>query len=410
MLQKPRGTRDFLPDEMERRRLIEERMRAVARRWGYREVCTPNFEYLELFTMKSGEEIIQEMYVFEDKSGRQLTLRPEVTASVLRMYVNEGRVLPKPIRWCYFADCFRYERPQKGRYRQFWQFGVELIGADTALADAEVIMLADDLLHTSGVEFDLHVGHLAPMKHILRDLPPDDHRMVMAHLDRHDPQALGHALEAKGLGDRTELLLALSECREIDEVFEIAGDVPERPRIEETFTILDSQGIRYRPNFGIARGLDYYTGMVFEAFAPNLGAENQILGGGTYRLAYLFGGDDAASCGFAVGFDRIMVSIGDFPLEYEPVVGVVCTPEARTRALEIARAFRKTGIRTEVDLMQRSLSAQLSHAARTADYAVVVGQRECEAGTVTLKNLHTGEQRETTLDDAVAEVMRFGRC
>ncbi|WP_243671111.1 ATP phosphoribosyltransferase regulatory subunit [Methanoculleus chikugoensis] len=123
---------------MERRRLIERRMREAARRWGgYREVCTPDFENLELFTMKSGEGIIQEMYVFEDKGGRQLTLRPEVTAAVLRMYVNEGKVLPKPIRWCYFADCFRYERPQKGRYRQFWQFGVELIGgADTPSADA----------------------------------------------------------------------------------------------------------------------------------------------------------------------------------------------------------------------------------------------------------------------------------
>ncbi len=117
MLQKPRGTRDFLPDEMERRRLIERRMRETARRWGYREVSTPDFEHLELFTMKSGEGIIQEMYVFEDKGGRQMTLRPEVTAAVLRMYVNEGKVLPKPIRWCYFADCFRYERPQKGRYR-----------------------------------------------------------------------------------------------------------------------------------------------------------------------------------------------------------------------------------------------------------------------------------------------------
>jgi len=145
MLQKPRGTRDFLPDEMERRRLIERRMREAARRWGYREVSTPDFEHLELFTMKSGEGIIQEMYVFEDKGGRQMTLRPEVTAAVLRMYVNEGKVLPKPIRWCYFADCFRYERPQKGRYRQFWQFGVELIGADTPSADAEVVMLADDV-------------------------------------------------------------------------------------------------------------------------------------------------------------------------------------------------------------------------------------------------------------------------
>ncbi|KLK87751.1 histidyl-tRNA synthetase [Methanoculleus sediminis] len=410
MLQKPRGTRDFLPDEMERRRLIERRMREAARRWGYREVCTPDFEHLELFTMKSGEGIIQEMYVFEDKGGRKMTLRPEVTAAVLRMYVNEGKVLPKPLRWCYFADCFRYERPQKGRYRQFWQFGVELIGADTASADAEVIMLADDTLRSTGVTFDLHVGHLAPMKHLLSALEPGDQRAIMAYLDKHDPNGLEAALVEKNLTHLAEPLAALGECRTVSEVFEVAGDVPERARIEETFALLDSLNIDYRPDFGIARGLDYYTGMVFEGFAKNLGAENQILGGGTYRLAHLFGGDDVASCGFAIGFDRVAVSIGEFELAHEPVVGVVSTPEGRARALEVARAFRAAGIRAEADLMQRGMGAQLSHAAKTADFAAVLGKREVEAGTVTLKNLHSGEQQERSLEEAIAEVARHGAC
>jgi len=395
---------------MERRRLIERRMREAAGRWGYREVCTPDFEHLELFTMKSGEGIIQEMYVFEDKGGRKMTLRPEVTAAVLRMYVNEGKVLPKPLRWCYFADCFRYERPQKGRYRQFWQFGVELIGADTASADAEVIMLADDTLRSTGVTFDLHVGHLAPMKHLLSDLAPGDQRAIMAYLDKHDQKGLEAALVEKGLTHLAEPLAALGECCDVSEVFEVAGDVPERARIEETFALLDSLDIGYRPDFGIARGLDYYTGMVFEGFARNLGAENQILGGGTYRLAHLFGGDDVASCGFAIGFDRVMVSIGDFELAHEPVVGVVCTPEGRARALEVARAFRAAGLRAEADLMQRGMGAQLSHAAKTADFAVVLGKREVEAGTVTLKNLHSGEQQERSLEEAIAEVARHGAC
>jgi len=395
---------------MERRRLIERRMREAARRWGYREVCTPDFEHLELFTMKSGEGIIQEMYVFEDKGGRKMTLRPEVTAAVLRMYVNEGKVLPKPLRWCYFADCFRYERPQKGRYRQFWQFGVELIGADTASADAEVIMLADDTLRSTGVTFDLHVGHLAPMKHLLSELDPANQRAIMAYLDKHDPNGLEAALVEKNLTHLAEPLAALGECRDVAEVFEVAGDVPERARIEETFSLLDSLDIDYRPDFGIARGLDYYTGMVFEGFARNLGAENQILGGGTYRLAHLFGGDDVASCGFAIGFDRVMVSIGDFELAHEPVVGVVCTPQGRARALEVARAFRAAGIRAEADLMQRGMGAQLSHAAKTADFAVVLGKREVETGTVTLKNLHSGEQQERSLEDAIAEVARHGAC
>lgn len=410
MLQKPRGTRDFLPDEMERRRLIERRMREAARRWGYREVCTPDFENLELFTMKSGEGIIGEMYVFEDKGGRKMTLRPEVTAAVLRMYVNEGKVLPKPIRWCYYADCFRYERPQKGRYRQFWQFGVELIGADTPSADAEVIMLADDTLRSTGVTFDLHVGHLAPMKHLLADLAPGDQRAIMAYLDKHDREGLEAALVEKNLTHLAEPLAALGECRTVSEVFEIAGDVPERARIEETFALLDAQEIDYRPDFGIARGLDYYTGMVFEGFAKNLGAENQIVGGGAYRLAHLFGGDDVASCGFAIGFDRVMVSIGDFELAHGPVVGVVCTPDARARALEVARAFREAGVRAEADLMGRGMGAQLAHAAKTADFAVVLGKREVEAGTVTLKDLHSGEQQERSLEDAIAEVARHGAC
>ena len=410
MLQKPRGTRDFLPDEMERRRLIERRMREAARRWGYREVCTPDFENLELFTMKSGEGIIGEMYVFEDKGGRKMTLRPEVTAAVLRMYVNEGKVLPKPIRWCYYADCFRYERPQKGRYRQFWQFGVELIGADTPSADAEVIMLADDTLRSTGVTFDLHVGHLAPMKHLLADLAPGDQRAIMAYLDKHDREGLEAALVEKNLTHLAEPLAALGECRTVSEVFEIAGDVPERARIEETFALLDAQEIDYRPDFGIARGLDYYTGMVFEGFAKNLGAENQIVGGGAYRLAHLFGGDDVASCGFAIGFDRVMVSIGEFELAHGPVVGVVCTPDARARALEVARAFREAGIRAEADLMGRGMGAQLAHAAKTADFAAVLGKREVEAGTVTLKNLHSGEQQERSLEEAIAEVARHGAC
>ncbi len=170
MLQRPRGTRDFLPDEMEARSEIEGRMREAARRFGYRQVRTPAFEELELFTLRSGPGIVNEMYAFEDKGGRALALRPELTAPVLRLYVNEARVLPKPLRWYYIDDCFRYERPQKGRYRQFWQFGAELIGVDSAGADAEVILLADAALRAAGVEYQLKVGHLALLRSLLVDL------------------------------------------------------------------------------------------------------------------------------------------------------------------------------------------------------------------------------------------------
>jgi histidyl-tRNA synthetase len=408
MLQKPRGTRDFLPDEMEARRHVEGKLRDVARRWGYREVCTPEFEDLELFTMRSGEGIIEEMYVFEDKGGRKLALRPEITAAVIRMYINEAKVAPKPLRWCYFADCFRYERPQKGRYRQFWQFGVELIGADTAAADAETIMLASDMLNATGVTYDLKVGHLSFMKNLVKDLEPTMQRRVRAHLDKKDFDGLDATLESLNRTDLAASLTALVNTRDLAEAFEIAGVIPEKERFEQTIESLDVSGVKYSLNFGIARGLDYYTGMVFEGFAQNLGAENQIMGGGTYRLAHLFGGDDVASCGFAIGFDRVMVSLGDIQPAVVPVVGLVCTSEGRTRALEVARALREAGIRTEMDLMGRGLGAQLAHAAKTANFAIVIGQREAESGQVTIKNLSTAEQKTVDLAAAIAEVGALG--
>ncbi len=408
MLQKPRGTRDFLPDEMEARRMIEWRMREIARRWGYREVCTPEFEDLDLFTMRSGEGIIEEMYVFEDKGGRKLALRPEITAPVIRMYVNEAKVAPKPLRWCYFADCFRYERPQKGRYRQFWQFGVELIGADTALADAEAIMLAADILNSTDVTYDLKVGHLSFMKNLLKDLQPGVQRKVMAHLDKKDFDGLKDTLDSLQKPDLGNSLISLVDCCDLSEAFEIAGSIPEKERIYRTISTLDEAGVNYTLNFGIARGLDYYTGIVFEGFAQNLGAENQILGGGAYRLAHLFGGDDVASCGFAIGFDRVMVSLGEKQQKKDTVVAIVCTNEGRNHAREVARIFREAGIRSEMDLMERGLGAQLAHASKTADFAIVIGQREAESGNITLRNLHSGEQKTLDPESAIAEVGLHG--
>ena len=148
--------------------------------------------------------------------------------------------------------------------------------------------------------------------------------------------------------------------------------------------------------------------MVFEGFAQNLGAENQILGGGAYRLAHLFGGDDVASCGFAIGFDRVMVSLGETQHKKDTVVAIVCTNEGRNHAMEVARSFRAAGIRSEMDLMERGLGAQLAHASRTADFAIVIGQREAESGNVTLKNLHSGEQKTLDPASAIAEVGLHG--
>lgn len=404
MLQKPRGTRDFLPDEMEQRREIEGRMREIGRRWGYREICTPEFEELELFTIRSGEGIIQEMYVFEDKGGRMMALRPELTAPVLRMYVNEGKTLPKPLRWYYFADCFRYERPQKGRYRQFWQFGVELIGVDSALAEAEIILLAEEILSTTGISFSIHVGHLALMRSMLSGVSEPEQRIIRKFLDKKDFDGLADHLSQKGMQDLYTSLTRLASTRNLQEVFAITGDLPERERIEELFSILDQYGIPYTLDPAIARGLDYYTGMVFEIFANNLGTENQVLGGGTYRLAHLFGGEDTPSCGFAIGFDRVMVSRGDQGPPRRLIAGIAHTPEGRDWALTVARTLRAAGIRTELDLSGRSIGQQLSRISKSADYALIIGERENTTQMVTVKELLSGVQKQLTLPDAVREV------
>lgn len=411
MLQKPRGTRDFLPAEMAQRRHIERRMRTIAQSFGYGEIQTPMFEEQELFTLKSGEGIIGEMYAFEDKGGRKIALRPEVTAAVVRAYVNEAQVAPKPLRWYYFAECFRYERPQKGRYRQFWQFGCELIGADSAAADAEVIALAYELLKSSGVRFVLKIGHLAPMKHMLRDLDAGEQKKVMAALDKRDMDLLKTTLDAIEHPDLYEPLTTLITAETLDQVWQVTGDIPEKSRIEETFRYLTAQNIPFVQNFGIARGLDYYTGMVFEGFADNLGAENQILGGGVYRLAHLFGGKDVPSCGFAIGFDRVMVSLGEITPDTAPVVAVVATPQTRTAAYTAAAAFRSAGITVVMDVMDRSFGAQISSALKSgAAYAALIGEKEAAAGTITLKNLEQAAQQEMSLADAVAEVAGHGTC
>ncbi len=409
MIQKPRGTRDFLPAEMAQRRFVEQKMRSVAATFGYGEIVTPMFEELELFTIKSGEEIIGEMYAFEDKGGRKITLRPEITAAVLRAYVNEAQMAPKPLRWFYFAECFRYERPQKGRYRQFWQFGSELIGTDSAVADAEVISLAYELLRSTGVCFVLKVGHLAPMKHLLSGLNAPSQKQVMAALDKRDMDLLGTTLASFDRSDLFEPLKVLVTAKTLPEIFAVTGDIPEKARIEETFGYLEAQNIPFEQNFGIARGLDYYMGMVFEGFADNLGAENQILGGGAYRLAHLFGGKDVPSCGFGIGFDRVLVSLGEITPETKPVVAVICTPETRIPAYKAASALRSAGITAVMDLLDRGFGAQLSSALKSgASFAVVIGEKEAAAETITLKDLATAVQTEMSIDNAIEVI--HGSC
>ncbi|MDR2855973.1 MAG: histidine--tRNA ligase [Methanomicrobiales archaeon] len=414
MLTKPRGTRDMLPDEMEARREIETRLRECARTFGYREVATPAFEETELFTIRSGEGIISEMYAFEDKGNRSISLRPELTAPVLRMYVNEGRSLVKPVKWCYFGDCFRYERPQKGRYRQFWQFGAELIDADSALADAEIIMLAYELLKAAGVTFTLKIGDLACMRTLLSETSAEVQAAVRQALDKRDSDKAAMLLTENGHEHLVKPLLALTKATTLPEIFAIIGDIPQRERIEEMCQILDAAGVAYELSPAIARGLDYYVGVVFEAFAEGLGAENQIMGGGAYRLAHLFGGEDTPSVGFAIGFDRIMVALSNTQIiTPRPQISIIYLPQTRDAAVRTAAMLRMLGICVDLDLTGRSFSAQMKNAGKIADAAIIIGKKEVEEDIVTVKNLKTGDQVQwslSALPEQIIEFLKHNEC
>ncbi|HII02300.1 TPA: histidine--tRNA ligase [Methanosarcinaceae archaeon] len=406
---RPRGTRDFLPANTSRRRYVESIMRDVARNWGYSEVITPTFEHLDLFTLKSGEGIVGELYNFMDKGGRAMTLRPELTAPVMRMYVNELQALPKPLKLFYFENCFRYERPQKGRFREFWQFGVELIGTNKPDSDAEVIALANAMLKAAGIKGDLKIGNLTVIRTILQELDSETVSKIMRLVDKKEYEGLESLLEeidaSEALKSNLFRLIKLEGKGILPQVKEIVGNIPEIESFEKTLELLDAYGVEYSLDFGIARGLDYYTGMVFEVYGEGLGAQKQVCGGGSYQLIQLFGGGDVPSTGFGIGFDRIMEICELVPEEPKKLV-LVSKPATHLEAVKLANKLREY-VPVYVDLMERNFKAQLTFANNIgADYVVIVGEKELEAGKLTLKDMKSGEQELLTVEEVIGKVSR----
>jgi histidyl-tRNA synthetase len=409
-IEKPRGTRDFLPDEAERRRGIEQVMREIAESYGYREVSTPTFEHLTLFTIKSGEDIVKEIYAFKDKSGRELALRPELTAPVMRMFVNECSVMPKPLRFYYFANCFRYENPQKGRYREFWQFGVELIGSDSYLADLEVIVLAYNIMRNLNLDFILNIGHVGLLRKLLEDVDEVRYHRIMRMIDKKDLQGLERYLNSEGLEGYLESINELIRLKGGTEIIDHAREIIpdfDFSHLQNLCKGLEKLQIDYNLDFSIVRGLDYYTGVVFEAFAKKgLGAQNQICGGGSYRLSHLFGGSDVPSTGFAFGFDRIAEICEIEPRAIESIL-VASTAGMELKALEIAEKLRKLSKRVLTDVMERNLKKQLSFANSIgARFAVIVAEKEFKEGKVILRDLEKGEQVVIRIGDLLKRLNR----
>ena len=440
-IQRPRGTRDFLPEDAWIRSTARNIMQGVLERWGYQEVSTPTFEHLDLFTLKSGPSVIEEIYSFKDKGGRDLALRPELTAPVMRMYVNELQNVAKPLRLYYFGNCFRYERPQKGRFREFWQLGAEIIGGNKPDSEAEAIALADHVLRSVNVSGEIHVGYLGLIRTILARIAPEHRSHVMRMIDKKERENLDAYLKeirADGLGLRE--LMSLKGKDALDKAFSIAEDlgVSEAPdpcgsypdgagsistaaspsseagraaragrevaaelgldEFRQTIELLDSYGVNYTVDFEIVRGLEYYSGTVFEIYAQGLGAQRQICGGGTYELCSLFGGAETSSTGFGLGFDRIMEIVQLDTKRRAPAV-LVYTPDVKKEAVGIARDLRER-IPLVIDVMGRGFGAQMKNAANLgAEYVILVGRNELDSGKLTLKDMKSGTQESLPLEE-----------
>ena len=440
-IQRPRGTRDFLPQEMRKRGLARKAMQEVLERWGYQEVATPTFEHLELFTEKSGESVLEEIYSFQDKGGRDLALRPELTAPVMRMYVSELQNSPKPLRLYYFGNCFRYERPQKGRFREFWQLGAELIGGARPDSEAEAIALADQMIRSVGVQGEIHLGYLGLIRTILQRIEAGKRAAAMRMIDKKERAALEELLVEL---DQTDIglleLIDLKGKAALDKALEIAEDllttepyevgvgsksanalpepkmqpegrssartgrsVSSQLRLDEfqqTVDLLEAYGVNFQIDFEIVRGLDYYSGTVFEIYAQGLGAQRQICGGGTYELASLFGGKEISSTGFGLGFDRIM-EVARIKEETMPPLFLIYTPDVKADAARMAVSLRRS-IPTVLDVMGRSMGAQLKAASGAgARFAVIVGREELDSGRLILRDMSGGEQEAMTLEEII---------
>ncbi len=408
MIQRPRGTRDFTPQEMETRRRLESLFRLVAETHGFREIATPIFEHAELFTLKSGPGIIDEIYAFEDKGGRQIALRPELTAPAMRFFVNDLTNYPRPLKVFYFGQCFRYERPQSGRYREFFQFGAELIGAPNPESDAEVIGLAAAMISKSGLgNFNIRVGHIGVLRSRLNaaGVRPENVPAILQKLDKKVYDEAGPLMRQAGMDDKAidDVIDLTKTIGGVDVLEGLCGEP--RDYLMEVFRVLQSYGLSdVKIDLGVVRGLDYYSGIVFEVDAPVLGAEKQVCGGGSYSLTELFGGEKTFSTGFAIGFDRILLALEREGMK-TPVRNVVAyvvpvSDAMRLAAFKIAAELRSNGISTDVDLMRRNLGKNFKYAdAIGARFAVIVGEKEAALGSVTVRDLKTGEQRLVSMGD-----------
>lgn len=419
------GFRDFYPAEFALRAHILDAWRRVAVRYGFEEFDGPPLEPLELYTAKSGSEIVDQLYAFEDKGGRQVALRPEMTPTVARMVGARANALKKPIRWFSIPQLFRYERQQRGRLREHFQLNCDIIGEAGPLADAEVIALALDVMRELGLgpeDVRVRVSDRRVIQALLRSVgvsQPGQLQAAYAAVDkihRASEEALAAELEKAGLGESVTGILQTARLTTLPMVESALADNDMSEDGAHLFSVvkaLDQMGLGsfVDVDLSIVRGLAYYTGVVFEVFDAK-GAMRAICGGGRYdQLLASLGEVDLPALGFGMGdvvLGEVLKDKGVVPETPSSidVFVVAVTPEDLPHALRLSRALRDRNLRVEYPLSHAPLGKQLKLAnARRAPYAVMIGPDERASGSVVLRDFSTGEQRTLSYDQMATELV-----
>ena len=417
LIQRPYGTFDILPDAVHTWQYVEDKIRKIAAIYGFDEIRFPTFEATELFARGVGDttDIVQkEMYTFNDRDKRTLTLRPEGTACVARSIIENGLVFgAMPLKLYYIANFFRHEKAQKGRSREFWQFGCELLGAAGAKADATIIMLADAVFRSLGINTaTLHINSIG----CTTCRPPYREKLV-AYFEANKGD-LCPVCQERLLTNPLRVLDCKSEgCRKI------SADAPKSAdhlcddcgaHFGELRDLLDKNDINYIIDTSIVRGLDYYTKTVFEFIDPSIGAQSTICGGGRYSgLIASLGGPETEAVGFGMGITRLLAALeaSDHKVPDAPKPAIYIAPlgeNAKAVTFTLTQQLRNLGIFAETDLCSRSLKAQMKFADKIgATHSLIIGDNELEVGQSKLKNMRTGEETIVNLTaEAISTIIK----
>ncbi len=405
----PKGTKDLLPQDSYKWHYVENIIKELCDSFGYKEIRTPVFEHTELFERGVGDttDVVQkEMYTFEDKGNRSITLRPEGTASAARSYIENSLYAdPQPIKMYYLISCYRYEKPQHGRLREFHQFGIEAFGSKRPSIDAEIISLAIELLNRLGiVNLDLNINSIGcpkcrkdyndKLKVYLKD---NLEKLCKTCHDRYEKNPM-RILDCKS-----------ERCKEITQeapvlLDSICDDCKEH--FESVKSYLDGMNIRYNIDTGIVRGLDYYTRTVFEFISKDIGAQGTVCGGGRYDgLIEELGGPSTPGIGFGLGLERLLLTMeaqGIYIPKPEPFKIFIANLgiKADAKAQTLVQELRKEGVSAEKDHMGKSLKAQMKYANKLGvHYTMVLGDDEINSGKAALKDMQTGETQEILIDE-----------